>query len=221
MASRKRAASDTGVIETRRRRIEHSTHHAVPQNWPLGADGRSLLVDCIRELTEEEKSTAGSRTHACRLCFPVTLFGNVIEGSVAGVRLGAIDGALQLLRATLEVGAEEHRAVGELDPYKFWKSLDDEVLQTLRPLARALLCPPASSVGNERAFSSAGFVDDPLRGRLDDEGLADLVLVRDWALSEGSKCCQIGFRYSSAQQTSPEPRCGCAQALPPLTSNIR
>ena len=43
MASRKRAASDTCVIETRRRRIEHSTHHAVPQNCPLGAYGRLIV----------------------------------------------------------------------------------------------------------------------------------------------------------------------------------
>ena len=42
-----------------------------------------------------------------------------------------------------------------------------------------------SFADSERAFSRAGFIDDPLRGRLNDEGLADLVLIRDWALCEG------------------------------------
>ena len=120
--------------------------------------------------------------------------GNIIDGSVAPVRSSAILSALHLLRSTFEERASELRASDSTDPFKYWRELDDEMLHTLRPLARALLCPPASSADSERAFSSAGFIDDPLRARLNDEGLSELVLIRDWALAEGTESVSHEFR---------------------------
>ena len=68
MASTKRSSSDTCITDARRRSIEPSARHPLPQNWPVYADERPLLVDSVREFIEDETSTAGYRTDACRLC---------------------------------------------------------------------------------------------------------------------------------------------------------
>ena len=39
----------------------------------------------------------------------------------------------------------------------------------------------------ERSFLSAGLIDDPLRGRMSNEGLGELVTVHDWVISEEPK----------------------------------
>lgn len=79
-------------------------------------------------------------------------------------------------------------------PYGYCKLLNVEMVLSLCPLARVLLCPYPSSVDSEQAFSSAAYLNDTLRGRVNDEGIADLALVRDWALSVGPICVYDSIR---------------------------
>jgi hypothetical protein len=103
------------------------------------------------------------------------------SGTAAHLRMKACRMSLRMLRYKFEKIAPERRDMGDTDPYEFWRTMNDPSLVQLKPLARAMLTPPASSADSERSFSSAGYIDDPLRGRMSDEGLSLLVLIRDWA----------------------------------------
>jgi hypothetical protein len=66
------------------------------------------------------------------------------------------------------------------NPAVFWTSDASEPVALLRPVARAMLSVPASSVDPERAFSSAGYIEDELRASMDPITLCQSVIVRDW-----------------------------------------
>lgn len=108
-----------------------------------------------------------------------------VANSIAALRFMSVKASLALMRQKFEVLAPERRSAGLFDPYEYWRTVADADLTRLKPLARALLTAPASSADSERSFSSAGYIDDPLRGAMADQGISDLVLIRDWALSEG------------------------------------
>lgn len=66
----------------------------------------------------------------------------------------------------------------------------------LVPVARVMLSVPASSVDAERTFSSAGFIDDPLRNRLENGDLGRLVVIRDWVLSNYMHRTTDGLKWN-------------------------
>ena len=113
--------------------------------------------------------------------------GSALPGSVLCVRMAAIQAAQRFFRLEFERIAPLRREANQFSTLEYWRDVDGAAIIGLRPLAWALLSSPASSADSERSFSSAGFIDGSLRGRMNDEGIADLVFVRDWVLSENAE----------------------------------
>lgn len=63
------------------------------------------------------------------------------------------------------------------DAFEFWRTA--EGLDNIRHIARLVLCVPATSAPSERVFSSAGFIVNKNRARLDDENVVMLATIRD------------------------------------------
>ena len=67
------------------------------------------------------------------------------------------------------------------DPVKWWAEND---VKKLAPVARQILCPPATSVPSERLFSGAGLICSDHRSRLAAERLTNFSLfVLTWCHS--------------------------------------
>lgn len=68
-----------------------------------------------------------------------------------------------------------------------WWKINSHLYPSLAPLARQVMCIPASSADSERLFSQAKLVNSDRRGRLGPSIVSDLIFLKS-VLSEGVEC---------------------------------
>jgi hypothetical protein len=84
------------------------------------------------------------------------------------------------------------------DVLAFWRQ-GGGALSHIYHLARLVLCVPGSSASSERVFSSAGFIVDKHRSRLDEENVVMLTTVRDFLKRMSDKECDAFFDRCAAR----------------------
>ncbi|XP_063924783.1 zinc finger BED domain-containing protein 4-like [Zophobas morio] len=131
--------------------------------------GDSLVKD-----TEEPETSGTARKPCLKSDLAMMLDSSIEDESQEISENGCPDAAL---KKELLSYRNKTRVNTSENPLKWW-SVNSNELKILSGIARRFLSPPPASVPSEQLFSSAGFIDEPLRNILEPEKAAILRFIK-------------------------------------------